>query len=112
MKTSHESPEPPAGLSPKSEALWLSVADRARSPGRQALLAEALRALDRADQARTAVDAEGLTLTTPRSGVSHVNPLLLAEERFRRQFSAAWVALGLQSAGPDVELEAMLRGAR
>jgi hypothetical protein len=89
-------PEPPAGLSGKSQCLWRAVIDRATNVGRQALLAEALRALDRADQCHATVDAEGLTKTTVRTGAIHVHPLLAMEERFRRQFSTGWMALGFE----------------
>jgi hypothetical protein len=89
-------PEPPTGLSEKSQGLWCAVVAHATNVGRQALLTEALRSLDRADECRLKVNAEGLTLTTPRSGVAHINPLLAAEERFRRQFAAAWMALGFE----------------
>lgn len=51
---------PPDGLSERGKALWRQVVpDRGRSPGRLAMIGEALKALDRADQAAAIVDAEG-----------------------------------------------------
>jgi phage terminase small subunit len=96
MKKHEPIPEPPTGLSEKSQELWRANIDRARCIGRQVLLTEALRARDRADECRLAVNEAGLLVTTQRSGVAHLNPLLAAEERFRRQFTTAWLALGLQ----------------
>jgi len=88
----------PAGLSERSAALWAAVVRtrEIRSPGRLSLLEQSLRALDRADQCRAAVDAEGLTATTAKTGARHVHPLLKSEVEFRRQFLVAWAALGLQ----------------
>ena len=90
-------PEPPAGLSEKSQVLWRAVVDQAGSPGRRALLQESLMALDRANECREKVNADGMTTVTERSGAIHTHPLLAMEERFRRQFAAAWTALNMQS---------------
>ena len=109
MKSKLPSPpanvNPPLGLSGRSQSLWRAVlaSGRAKSPGRLALLAETLAALDRADACARAVDRDGLTVTTPRSGVAHAHPLLLAELTFRRQFlaGAKQLDLGRGSAGVD-----------
>jgi hypothetical protein len=98
-KPSAPPPELPAGLSEESQALWHSVIARCRTAGRQAMLAEALRARDRAGECVAKVNADGMTSTTPRSGAVHVHPLLAMEERFRRQFLAGFQALGLYSQG-------------
>jgi len=53
---------PPEGLSERSCALWASVVpSRAVSAARLAMVEEALRFLDRADEARRLLDAAGLT---------------------------------------------------
>jgi phage terminase small subunit len=92
----------PAGLSDRSRALWCQlVPARARTPERLALLAEALRCLDLADQAREAVRRDGLTTTTARSGVVHVNPLLRVEAEARRDFARLWDMLGLRAGLAD-----------
>ena len=90
-------PDPPAGLSTEAAELWRAMIGRCGSRGRQAMLAEALRARDRADQCRAAVDAEGTTSRTRTTGAVHINPLLKAEREFRAQFLSAWSQLGLAS---------------
>lgn len=92
-------PKPPAGLSEKSQSLWRAVVGKAKTTGRQTLLQEALKALDRADQCRAVVDSEGLTSTTERSGAVHIHPAAAMELRFRAQFLTAWQGLGLGSQG-------------
>jgi len=89
-------PRPPAGLSKRSRLLWnFLVAHKARSFGRLSLIEQALRALDRAEECRKAVDREGITATTKTTGAIHVHPMLKAEKEFRAQFIAAWTRLGL-----------------
>jgi phage terminase small subunit len=90
-------PEPPAALSEESKTLWRAVIGKCKTAGRQAMLTETLLARDRADQCKAKVDGDGLTVTTQRSGVSHIHPLLAAEERFRRQFLSGCQSLGLYS---------------
>jgi phage terminase small subunit len=93
---------PPAILSPRSKALWISLAPRrCRSAERLTLLQTALECLDRADQARARVDTEGLTVKTLGSGTIHVHPLVKVESEARRQFAKLWAALGLTSAEID-----------
>ncbi len=88
-------PDPPAGLSERSLALWHAVVpDRARSAGRLALVEEALRSLDRADAARLAVAVEGMTSTTESTGAVHVYPLVKVERENRAAFMRAWMELG------------------
>lgn len=87
---------PPAGLSDRARTLWSSVVpSRAVSPGRLAMVTEALRALDRADQAAAAIQAEGLTFTTATTGAVHVHPLVKVERESRQLFARLWSDLRL-----------------
>lgn len=95
-------PDPPHGLSARSAELWAGVVRWADTPGRLAVLAEALRALDRADEARAAVDRDGLCVTTPGSGVVHLHPAAKLEREARAQFAALWADLGLAEPGLGV----------
>ena len=89
-------PEPPAHLSERAKALWKQIVPaRGWSPGRLVLLQTALESLDRADEARSAVQAAGLTTVTARTGVIHVNPLVKIEREARGQFLATWGQLRL-----------------
>jgi phage terminase small subunit len=90
-----ESFEPPSHLSERAAALWRDVVPRrAKSPGRLAMILAALEALDRADKARTAVDAEGMTTVTKSTGAVHIHPLLKIEREGRHQFTTLWSSLG------------------
>jgi hypothetical protein len=76
--------------------MWRDVVPRrARSPERLVLLEQALRALDRADQARAAVDEGELMSKTQTTGAVHLNPLLKVEREARAQFLTAWSQLSL-----------------
>ena len=87
----------PLGLSEKSSALWKEIAGkRASSPSRLSLLECALRALDRSDQAAELIEKEGLTLVTPRSGATHLNPLTKLEIENRSLFFKIMASLGLR----------------
>lgn len=96
MSTSTEQPPIPApeGLSERSCELWQSVVGNS-SPGRQAAIEQALRALDRADQAAAELKALGLTTTTKTTGAVHVHPLVKVERECRQQFLRAWSSLHL-----------------
>ena len=88
--------EPPAGLSEKSCRIWKElVPARGVSPGRLILLAVALRALDRADQAAEIVEREGMVTVTKTTGLSHAHPALKVERDARQQFLQAWSKLSL-----------------
>ena len=103
-------PSAPKGLTPRSRKLWQAVVLRyARSPGKQALLEQALRALDRADEAAAAVLRDGMTIVTERSGVSHIHPLLKAEQAFRQQFISAWSKMGLAHDASDTPFSIGMR---
>lgn len=83
--------EPPEHLSERSKQLWRDlVPKRAKSPGRLALLQAGLEALDRADEARELLSAEGLTTVTETTGAVHLNPLVKLERESREQFMKAW----------------------
>lgn len=89
-------PEPPAHLSERAKALWRAVVpDRARSPGRLALVQTALEALDRADAAAAVIEQEGMLCETRVTGTKHVNPLLKVEKDNRQLFARLWSDLGL-----------------
>ena len=92
---------PPDGLSPRSGALWRELVPlRARSPERLQALEIALRALDRWDQIRAALDGQELMHVTRSTGAHHLNPLLRAERAAQRDFTALWEQLGLNSREP------------
>lgn len=106
-------PPPPDGLTERSQALWRNVvAKHARSPGKLALLEQALRSLDRADEAAAAVRRDGMTATTEKTGAVHIHPLLKAEREFRAQFIAAWSRMGLAHDASDTPLAISLRDKR
>lgn len=97
MKTIKSCTRPPEHLSARSQALWAAVVpSRARSAERLALLGVALEALDRADQARDAVAADGMVKVTPRSGMARLHPLLKVERESRQLFARIWSLLNLQ----------------
>ena len=86
---------PPSHLSPRSKALWAAyVPAKAKTLGRLALVQTALESLDRADAARAAVDADGMTTVTKTTGAVHVHPLLKVEREQRQLFVKLWGQLG------------------
>lgn len=91
-------PDPPEHLNERSKSLWrqVVVSGKTRTPVWLTLLTTGLEALDRADQCRQAVNEEGLTSTTPRSGAKHTHPLLKIELEARRQAAAILDRLGLK----------------
>jgi hypothetical protein len=112
-----EYPDPPEGLSASSGKLWRTIGPaRVDTPGRQVLFEEALRALDRANEARALVASEGLTSKTPATGAVHLNPTARLERDSRAQFSSLWTALGLHLGEiqepediPDSAIDRMLK---
>jgi hypothetical protein len=77
----------PDGLSERSRASWAAVVPaRAVSAGRRALIEEALRALDRADQMREVVDRDGPTTVNETSGLTDVHPAVKIEREARQAF--------------------------
>jgi hypothetical protein len=80
-------PRVPVGLSVESAAIWESeTRSRSRSPGRLALLEQALRALDRAATLREQLEREGLTTVTKTTGAVHIHPLVKVEAAERMTF--------------------------
>lgn len=86
---------PPSDLSSESKKLWKKVACDGISPGRAEMLAQAFRCLDRLTQVRVELSTAQLTTTTPRTGATHVHPLLKIETELRRQFATLWQTLSL-----------------
>lgn len=87
----------PAGLSPRSAELWAEVVPKqATSAGRRALVEEALRALDRADQMRVAVDRDGPVTVNETTGMTHVHPCCKLEREARQAFSRLWTQMHLE----------------
>lgn len=102
MTAKQSPPPPPDGLSDRSRDLWRAmVPAHAKTEGRFTLIEEALRALDRADQARAAVDLEGLTFTTETTKAVHIHPLVRVERESRQLFNKIWVELGFTWRGED-----------
>lgn len=89
-------PDPPEHLSERSKELWRTIVPlRIRSVGRVTLFRIALDCLDTADEARAAVDQQGLTTKTKTTGLMHPHPLLKIEKDSRSQFARLWKDLGL-----------------
>ena len=89
-------PRAPEHLSRRAATLWKELAAEVRqTPGRLVLFQAALEALDRAEGARRAIYAAGLTHTTQTTGALHAHPLLRVETEARRRFAALWQRLGL-----------------
>ena len=87
----------PAGLSSRSQALWSAVVPaQAISAGRRALVEEALRSLDRADEMREAVDHDGALTTNATTGMVHVHPCCKIEREARQAFSRLWTTMHLE----------------
>jgi hypothetical protein len=86
----------PDGLSSRSRELWAAVVPwQAVSAGRRALVEEALRALDRADQMRKIVDRDGAVTTNETTGMVHVSPCVKIERESRQAFSRLWTQMNL-----------------
>ena len=93
---------PPAALSERSSRLWDAIVPaQARSAGRLALLTEALTSLDRLDEVRAVLRAEGLVHKTESTGALHVHPLVRVEKDSQGAFLRAWAMLNLQFSHED-----------
>ena len=102
MRKQLKTDQSPEGLSERSQRLWADLVPKTGwSPGRLALLGEALRSLDRADEARALLDAEGLIAKTESTGALHIHPAVRIEKDARSQFLSAWRELGLSSTFRD-----------
>lgn len=90
-----EIPPAPQDLSPERAELWrVTLEEFDPSPSELALLAEALRALDRAAEARAVIEADGV-VTVDRYGSPKANPAVDIEHRSRVFFAQAMKQLGL-----------------
>ena len=95
-QTESKSYPPPDDLSERSKQIWVSIIpDRGRSPGRLLMIAEALRALDQADECADIIFKEGLTSKTKTTGAIHIHPLAKIEKEKRALFFKAWKTLHL-----------------
>jgi hypothetical protein len=89
-------PESPEGLSERAAGLWCGIVrDWPLEAHEQELLAEALRALDRADQARAEIERTGVTFTD-RFGQPRENPACDVERKSRSQYAALLRQLNLE----------------
>jgi phage terminase small subunit len=94
-------PKAPRGLSRRSQRLWRDVLrDFDLGSHEQALLEESLRALDRADEARAALDAAGLTYLD-RFGSPKARPEVAVERDSRGLFVRTLRELGLDPGAVD-----------
>ncbi len=88
-------PAPPKGMTPRSRRLWVSVVgDFDLDESGLALLEEACRSLDRAEEARAIVDSEG-SFFSDRWGQPKSHPGLIVERDQRGLFSRLLRELGL-----------------
>jgi phage terminase small subunit len=86
----------PEHLSERSKELWRQLQPvHAKSLGRQELLRVGLEALDRCDQARSLIDAEGMTSITESTKAVHVHPGTRIEREARMQVIKIWELLRL-----------------
>jgi phage terminase small subunit len=91
-----KSSKPPDNLSEPAKKLWRDLSPECASAGRRMLLEQLLRAYDRAEAARAKIEDAGLTVTTERSGVVHVHPLLKIERESRALLVRLAATLNLQ----------------
>ena len=98
MSKGFKVPAPPSDLEQRYQELWNSYAHRMKYPGKLVPFAQCLYALQRADQARKAIDEQGLTTTSKRGGMHHLNPLLRVELQNRQLSVKLWTQLGLNNA--------------
>jgi phage terminase small subunit len=102
--------ESPPGLNARALRVWRQVVpDRARTIERQLLIGEALAMLSRADAIAAEIERAGLVLTSKRSKMTHLNPMVAMELRLRARFAALWRALGLDNDGTIFLTDADMR---
>src|SRR5215208_6923770 len=88
-------PSPPEGLSRRSSAIWGAIlTDYELDTAQQALFEEALRSLDRADQSRAIVEAEG-PIVFDRFVQPRAHPAVAIERDARQAFVRTLRELGL-----------------
>lgn len=96
-------PDPPDHLSGRSGELWRTVGpDAAKSIERRTLFQAGLEALDRADEARQIIQAEGIISKTTTTGALHAHPAVKVEREARAQFVRIWDLLNLKW-NPEVD---------
>jgi len=100
-------PDPPDGLSSRSQTLWRTVASPHSTPARLVTIEQALRCLDRLAEIRSKLASEGLTVVSQRSGVTRAHPLLAYEAKLRQQFTRLWTALNLHSVSANELFESI-----
>lgn len=87
----------PAGLSKSSRRLYDQTLERFDfEPSDLALFVHALGALDRANQARTEINATGSLTVANRFGEIRPHPLLVVERDCRAQYATILKQLGLE----------------
>jgi hypothetical protein len=90
-------PAPPEHLSERSKALWNDIGpQKIHSLGRQVFFQTALEALDRAEEARVIIQAEGLVSVTASTKAVHVHPAAKIERENRALFAKLWADLYLK----------------
>lgn len=84
----------PDHLSERSQTLWRELQpEHARSVGRQTLLRLALESLDRIDEIKGIIAAEGYCPSSDGK-MPHLHPLLAVEKEARRTFLEVFAQLG------------------
>ena len=92
-------PAPPSDLSAASRQLWRDIhAGWVLDASARVLLTTALRADDRATQARALIAAEGMVITLGKSSKAH--PALKVLQDAETTKLRAWRALGLDTVAP------------
>ena len=93
--------KPPKGLGYEARALWRAITSTwIIDEQAAAVLGEACRALDRVNEARKILKAEGLVVTTPATGARHEHPAVKIETAARAQFLGAWKLLAFSEVTP------------
>ena len=97
-KVTFTPPEPPSDLSHEAKEIYsfyVGQGIKIRNPGQVAAFIEALRAMDRANEARAILKTDGMVKTSARSRLPRRHPaceiVASAEQHFRR----IWKRLGL-----------------
>ncbi|MBN2295448.1 MAG: hypothetical protein JXM70_23660 [Pirellulales bacterium] len=97
---------PPSHLSENSKKIWQTVVPATgRSLSRLALVQSGLESLDRANQARALIDAEGIIVNPEGGKMLHLHPAIRLEKESRAAFERAWKTLELFWDRPDLNVE-------
>lgn len=104
-------PGPPEDLNEWSKERWRRyVGSKLQTSGSIDLLETALRSHDLAERAEEIVNREGYTITTEKSGVPHVHPLLKTVREHRQLFMKCWKVLNLHWVNGDSLLDDLVNG--